>query len=459
MEMSVSATLRKVEQRLNYPRSGRQPNPDDDTWPGASQRFNVTIEDGGHRSKAASKSLDRKVKGKRLGKTNAKLTGRQRQEKKREMEKRVAEEKEKMTPPIPSSTFTPKPRIKSSVVSAQGASSASNTGNIDNNNSAQVRNFINMGKKNDANSINNGSANRSNNINDGSANRSNIINNGSANRSNSFNNNRSGANNSNNIAVQIATPTVSVPSKESVVVGKKLNRKFGGNRNKSPSDYKPAYSNTTMKATKAVAAKKKVDGGKFTADRNMRILKEIERRNKIISEERAQAASKREEEEQARAALIQRAAVVERMDMGDTPSTSSSTLPNGSVFGGPINPPDAEEEKDLDYEEEEVLPSSASRRFVSKEDSAEDEEEEDAEDEWHAPLAAPFLDKDVILSLCHSLLEEKEEEEEKKERKREKKDKKRESKSRSRSRSKSSHRSRKSADRASSYEDDEDEIV
>ena len=88
MELSVSATMRKVKQRLNYPRSSRQPKLHNDTWPGASQRFNVSIKDGSNRSKGASKSLDRKVKEKRIGQNKAKMTGRQRQDRERQRKRR-----------------------------------------------------------------------------------------------------------------------------------------------------------------------------------------------------------------------------------------------------------------------------------------------------------------------------------------------------------------------------------
>ena len=123
MEMSTSTTMRKVKQSLNHPRSGRQPDLDDDSWPGAAGRYKVTIEDGKRRSKEASKSLNRKVKGKRIGKSNAKQTGRQRQEKAAAaLLVSVEVEKEKMTHPPKLSTSTPKPKMKSTVVSAREAS-------------------------------------------------------------------------------------------------------------------------------------------------------------------------------------------------------------------------------------------------------------------------------------------------------------------------------------------------
>ena len=151
MEMWVSATMRKVEQRLNHPRSGRQPNLDDDTWPGASQRFNVTIENGGHHTKNANKALDRKVKGKRLGKTNAKLTGCQCRDL-----KMAAEEKERMELATPSSTSTPKPKpkMKLTVISEQNTSltsSGSNSGR----NISRVDNFVNMAEKSNGNGATN----------------------------------------------------------------------------------------------------------------------------------------------------------------------------------------------------------------------------------------------------------------------------------------------------------------
>ena len=126
MEMSTSATMRKVEQRLNHPRSGRQPGLNDDTWPGAAVRYGVAIEDGNCRSKSASKSLNRKVKGKRIGKTNAKMSGFQHQEQQKAaaLSARVEEEKEKMTPPPKPLTSTPKAKMKSTVVAAQGTSSS-----------------------------------------------------------------------------------------------------------------------------------------------------------------------------------------------------------------------------------------------------------------------------------------------------------------------------------------------
>ena len=69
----------------------------------------------------------------------------------------------------------------------------------------------------------------------------------------------------------------------------------------------------------------------------------------------------------------------------------------------------------------ESTPSSSSRRFVSKEDTAEEEYEKGVEDKWDAPLAAYFLaqNPDDFLALCHSLLEEKVGREERRKKKRE----------------------------------------
>ena len=68
------------------------------------------------------------------------------------------------------------------------------------------------------------------------------------------------------------------------VVKKKNSRQF---REKSPSEYSPAYPSTLRKATKAVETKKALNRKKWTAEQNARILNEIDRRNSVIREEKA----------------------------------------------------------------------------------------------------------------------------------------------------------------------------
>ena len=180
------------------------------------------------------------------------------------------------------------------------------------------------------------------------------------------------------------------------VVKKKNSRQF---REKSPSEYSPAYPSTLRKATKAVETKKALDRKKWTAEQNAR--------NGVIREEKATEASRRlDEEEKARVALLQRAAAVELMDTGEHLPIYPSATSNGVVFGGPAI------ERAKPEDEEDSSPLSSSRRFVTKDETEEEEEEEDVEVGWDAPLAVSGLDKDLLLSLCHSLLEEKEEEKE-----------------------------------------------